>query len=386
MFKQISPNEKQNLIELVMVHTSGSPQELEQVRRVLGTKSEDELQRMAQQIRLRVQTEATRTEYVKLQIVRSGLKHSDQNWKIIDQRLPGGQLTLENFRNLVESDSAFKASLTWAREPFAEAIQEEQKQSSRFQAERRLFDVCANAVTGQGTNVAANDANFLMVKNVLEEDGLDFTQNNVINLLMRGGLQLAPNDKESSQELDGKSRELLASNIEPRIANSEHRFIIRNFIRTASTYAHLRDRVQLCEEIADNHSPDTAVNNREFCVLLLSKKENETLRSQVVTLRENKKFAAMSPLELKAYLAKKRAEVSSEQQALDRILAPAEQTLLDAVEKDTLHPPLPKTNARGETVDAAYLNRLQGTDYTSYRELLQKHGRLRLEARIRGVA
>src|SRR5882757_9701289 len=96
--------EKQSLIELVMVHISGTPAEKEQVRRVLSTKSEDELQQMAQRVRLKVQSEETRRAYVELQIVRGGLVNTDKNWKIIHQRLPGEGLTLENFRRLVEPD------------------------------------------------------------------------------------------------------------------------------------------------------------------------------------------------------------------------------------------------------------------------------------------
>jgi len=402
MFRQISPNEKQNLIELVMVHTQGTPAELERVRKVLQEKSVDELQSMAQRIRLKVQTEATRYEYVKLQLVKAGLANTDQNWQKIDTRLPGSSLTVENFRRLVESDPQFKADLTWTAEPFAEANREEQQQSSRYRAQRSLFDACANAVTGQGiVNVAANDANFGLVNQALEEDGLDFTQDNVINLLVRGGLQLASNDKDSSQELDQKSREHLLGSIESRIAHSEYRYAIRQYIQT-STYQQLLDRVTLCAEIADNHSPEKQVirdrmgrevsvntqhvNNAEFCILLLSKKSNEEFRQQVEQLRENKKFAKMSPLEIKKYLQEKQTaqQPSHENRVAAEIISPTEQKLLEAANNDP-RPALPERTSHGEEIDTAYLNQLQRNDFSAYRELLQRHGRIRLEARIRGV-
>jgi hypothetical protein len=173
----------------------------------------------------------------------------------------------------------------------------------------------------------------------------------------------------------------------PRIAQSEYKFTIQNFIRTSGTYAQLRDRVQLCEEIANNHSPDQRVNNQEFCLLFLSKKDNESFRQQVAALRENKQIAAMSPLEIKSYLAKQRAaaaQQSHEERVASEIVSPQEQTLLKAVENDQ-RPPLPERAATGEEINSAYLQNLRVNDYSGYRDLLQRHGRLRLEARIRGV-
>ncbi len=179
--------------------------------------------------------------------------------------------------------------------------------------------------------------------------------------------------------------ELLAL-IEPRIAQSEYKFTIQNYIRTSSTYQHLRDRIELCQAIADNHSPDQRVNNQEFCLLLLAKNDNETYREKVTNIREVQKFKMMSPLEIKTYLAKKRTEQqpSHEERVAAEIIAPEDQRLLEAANNDP-RPPLPERTSRGEEIDAVYLNRLQATDYSSYRELLQRHGRIRLEARIRGV-
>ena len=219
--------------------------------------------------------------------------------------------------------------------------------------------------------------------------GADFSSAEIDQALQSRVIHLGPASEDNSAEYDWESKgrtELLAS-IEHRLVGSEYRQAVRQFIRANSIYAELQDRVALCVEIADNHSPDQRVNNQEFCLLLLAKKDNETYRQQVVTHRENKMFAAMSPLEIKSYLAKQRAAQATqsfEEQVAKEIVSPAEQTLLEAVDKD-LRPPLPERTSHGEEIDAAYLNRLQATDYSAYRELLQRHGRIRLEARIRGI-
>ena len=239
-----------------------------------------------------------------------------------------------------------------------------------------------------------NEANFGLIRSVL---GWNFTEYRIQEALDSNSISLSqPTQDElnkweseqaaSAQDLDQKGRVELLALIEPRIAQSEYKFTIQNYIRTSSTYQHLRDRIELCQAIADNHSPDQRVNNQEFCLLLLAKNDNETYREKVTNIREVQKFKMMSPLEIKTYLAKKRTEQqpSHEERVAAEIIAPEDQRLLEAANNDP-RPPLPERTSRGEEIDAVYLNRLQATDYSSYRELLQRHGRIRLEARIRGV-
>jgi hypothetical protein len=308
---------RDEMIELVMVHTSGSPQELEQVRKVLNTKSEEELQRMTQQIRLRVQTEETRRTYVELQIVKNGLANTDQNWQIINQRLPGERLTRENFRSLVESDSAFKQSLQWDAEPFAYAIREEQKQSSCYRVQRRLFDALANAVTGQGiVNVAANDANFAMISEALEEDGLDFTQDNVVNLLVRGGLELAPNDAETRKDLAGQSRRQLLETVESYLDHSPESFKIRQWAKDPSVpIAEIRERLQLVEQVAGTMSPHQQDRAHHFRKLVLSPYMTiESLRQQVADIDKRRELSSLSREELRQRIQREREAKQQSQQ------------------------------------------------------------------------
>lgn len=329
--------EKQNLIELVMVHVYGTPAELEQVRKVLSTKSEDELQRMAQKIRLQVQTEATRQSYVQLQIVRHGLANTDANWQTISQRLPGERLTLEGFRSLV-SDPVFKQSLQWDAEPFAEVIHAEQQQSSLYRAHRRLFDAAANALTGQGTvDVAPNDANYALVVEALEEDGLDFTTDNVMNLLIRGGLELAPN--AAKKELSEQSRKQLLETFESYLGHSQSEsdskdaFKIRGWIQNLSIpIADIRERLELVEEIANTLSPHQADRAYHFRKLVLSVKTGEELRQRVADIEKRRELSSLSREELRD---RARREYEERHQQPQRItLLPAEITA-EAIRKSS---------------------------------------------------
>jgi len=254
--------------------------------------------------------------------------------------------------------------------------------------DRKIFGQAARSL-----RFGENEANFQLIRSVI---GPNFTEYRIQEAIDSNAVALSPPTQQelnewnreqaaTDQDLDQKGRVELLASIEPRLG--EYKFTIRRYIQTESTYQQLRERVALCEEIANSHSPDLALNSRQFCVLLLASKDNETYRQQVATLRDNKKFTKMSPLEIKTYLAKQRAAQATqsfEEQVAKEIVSPAEQTLLEAVDRDS-RPPLPERTSHGEEIDAAFLGRLQATDYSAYRELLQHHGRLRLEARIRGV-
>ncbi len=306
---------------------SGTPAELERTRRVLQEKSIDELQRIAQRIRLKVQTEETRRAYVQLQIVRGGLANTDQNWKIIYQRLPGETLTLANFRRLVESDPAFKQSLQWDAEPFATAIQAEQEQATQEQQraakELHIFNAAARAVTGQGlANVATVHANFNMVKQTIEEDGLDFTMDNVIRVLLHGGLNLAQNDQEVTSELVGQSRSQLLANFESYLDRSPESFKIREWAKDPSVpIADVRERLQLVEQIADTMSPHQEDRAHHFRKLVLSVRPVEEFRQRVANIDERRDLRNMSRDELRQHIQR---EGEAEQQP--PITLPAEIT------------------------------------------------------------
>ena len=309
--------EKQNLIDLVMVHISGTSAERQQVRRVLSTKSEDELQQMAQRIRLKAQTEETRRAYVQLQIVRSGLANTDKNWKIIQQHLPGEGFTLESFRRLVESDPTFKQSLQWDAEPFAAALHAEQEQATQEQqraaTELHIFNAAARAVTGQGlANVATVHANFNIVKQTIEEDGLDFTMDNVIRVLLHGGLNLAQNDQEAANDLVGQSRSQLLANFESYLDRSPESFKIREWAKDPSVpIADVRERLQLVEQIADTMSPHQEDRAHHFRKLVLSVRPVEEFRQRVANIDERRDLRNMSRDELRQHIQR---ELEAKQQ------------------------------------------------------------------------
>jgi len=254
--------------------------------------------------------------------------------------------------------------------------------------DRQTFGQAARAL-----RFGENEANFQLLRSAI---GPNFTEYRIQEAIDSNAVALSPPTESeiaswnreqaaADQDLDQKGRVELLASIESRIAQSEYRHTLRQYIQTSGTYQQLRDRVALCEEIANNHSPDQRVNNQEFCLLLLANKDNETYRETVTNIREVQKFKMMSPLEIKTYLAKKRTEQqpSHEERVAAEIISPVEQRLLEAANNDP-RPALPERTS-GEVIDAPYLNKIQTTDYSTYRELLQRHGRVRLEARIRGI-
>lgn len=218
-------------------------------------------------------------------------------------------------------------------EQFAKELQQqrEQYQVEQRQIEFKLFAACCRATTAQGSNVSANDANFSLVKQGLWAKGEEFNSQNIIRFLMRPEVtflndegdqttqrvEFAPNSEAQTNEIDQEARKQLLQSIEHRLLDKSDPNtykVQRAILEGALPYSVFRERVQLCEELANNHSPDRAQNDFMFRSLFISGKPNDEYRVQLAAMREKRKLAQMSPSEIRTHLAQSRQQVQQQTQ------------------------------------------------------------------------
>jgi hypothetical protein len=139
-----------------------------------------------------------------------------------------------------------------------------------------------------------------------------------------------------------------------------------------------KKRVQLCRTLADNYSLNVQNNADYFRSMFVSAQTTDELRQLVAQTQERKKFAAMTPLEIKEYNRRQAA-----QQPEQRNLTQAEALKLEA-EASGL-PPLPGEDQFGNIIDSVYLNRLSVTDRHSFAGWVRRYGAANVVARMHGV-
>jgi hypothetical protein len=121
---------------------------------------------------------------------------------------------------------------------------------------------------------------------------------------------------------------------------------------------------------------DPAVNNQQFRSLFVSKTSNEQYRQQVQAMLERKKFAAMTPQEIRDYNRHQQAQPQPKLTQAEAIKLEAEQSGL---------PPLPEKDGNGVPIDAAYINKVSVTNKHLFSAWLQRFGRANVVARMYGV-
>ena len=200
--------EKLQLISQISKLFIGTPQQHAELMQSLAGKAIPELQKIAAHL----QIAAANREKTKLDLVRhGGLAPTARNWAIIDNRL-GFYYTVQQFRGAIAQDAAFKQSLEWEKEPFAQVVQAEQRQQQFEQQQFAMFVGAAKAATAQGRNIAPNQANYQMVREAIEwgtsteDQARDFNLQNVMALLFHNTLQLAPNDHEVARPIGSGAR------------------------------------------------------------------------------------------------------------------------------------------------------------------------------------
>jgi hypothetical protein len=284
-------------------------------------------------------------EKTKLDLVRQGLAVTDRNWSIIDNKL-GAHYTVLQFREAITQDPQFKQSLQWDAEPFAEVVRNEQKRQATDQQQFVMFVGAARAATAQGVNVAPNRANYEMVRSAIDDQAQDFNIENVMAMLFRGGLELAPNALEVAnalvQERDDAERDRLAE-------------IVVDAMRSWRTQHRVSGSI-----VRDEYGREQALKKIKQLSL-------DELRAKAQVIEYNRKLASMSPSDLKAQAEQDRQEQHRSQGgALNG------------------KPPLPETNQYGERIDSAYLVRISNTNLDLFKRLVLKHGYQNVTNRIQG--
>jgi hypothetical protein len=369
-----------------------------QQRRKIEALSDSQLIEIADEIKRSVAQEDARRAAVKLVLVQQGLEGAPvgkdstgrviehRNWQIINQRLPGDMLTVENFRDLLNTNPSFKKSLVFWREPFADLARQEQEQIADEQKRRREFSAIVKALFANGTaDVADHDGNYRLCVDQLEDllvsGSVGGTFIAALGSAIARGLivGLAPNQQEDRQELDKQVRQQLLVKIQARLDNpyDPNDTLVRRKLQQDS-FREISERAELCGQLADNHSPDPAVNRQQFRSLFVAKTLNEQYRQQVQVMLERKKFAAMTPQEIKDY---NRAQVVAVQQP--KQLSQADAIKLEAEQSGL--PPLPEKDANGVAIDAAYINRVSVKDTQLFRTWIQRFGSANVVGRMMGV-
>jgi hypothetical protein len=282
-------------IQLIMLHDKTAKFE------TLESLPESELDRIVSQIRLRVQQRQTEQARVELELVRAGLRNIPANWSNLTKKL-GPIYSLQQARAAIETDSQFRETLVFDQMPFSAAKQEEQQDLQAEQERRRKFSAAVRAITSQGiANIADTDANYQVAVSQLDDvlvSGSASSLSEALALKLITGL--APNDAETVADLDQANRTALLKSVATRLTHSPYGGAVKQQILAGSMpYSELRERVVLCSELANSHSPDQLTNNNHFCSLFCSVKNNSDYRQQVEETRERKRLRSLSPQELR---------------------------------------------------------------------------------------
>jgi hypothetical protein len=393
----MNAQERKNLVDLCCVHTQGTPAQRSAQRRQIEALADSQLIEIAAEIRRNVAQEDARRAAVKLVLVQQGLESAPvgkdstarviehRNWQIINQHLPGDMLTVESFRDLLKSDPSFKKSLVFWKEPFTDLVRQEQEQIADETKRRREFSATVKALFASGTaDVADNEANFQLAVDQLDDLLVSGSVQGTFiaalgSAIARGLIDgLSPNQQEDRQELDKQVRQQLLVKIQARLDNpyDPKDAVVRRKLQQDS-FREINERAELCGQLADNHSPDRRLNNSHFRSLIVAATSNEQYRQQVQAVLERKKFAAMTPQEIKEYNRQARAQQPQPK------LTQAETIKLEA-EASGL-PPLPERDGNGLPIDAAYINRVSVKDTQLFRIWIQRFGAANVVARMHGV-
>jgi hypothetical protein len=335
-----SKMQQSNLIAQIGKLFVGTPAEYQKLMAAIEGKSELELERIAAFLQKRL----TERSYTKLELVKNGLANTDRNWSLIDHRL-GPYYSVAQFRDAITKEPQFKQSLQWDSEPFAQLVQEEQKHHATEQKNFALFLGCAKAATAQGLNVAPNRPNFEMVREAIDDQAQDFNVENVMAMLFRGGLALAPNAPEIAKQLMQQREDTERDRLADIVVDA-----MRNWRVQTNTEAIVRDE----------YGRSQALNKLKHLPL-------QELRSRVEVIENNRALAAKSLEELKA-----QTEQDRQRQHQARVVASGK-------------PPLPEFNTvTNERMDKAYLLRLANINPSKYRDLVLRHGSHAITLRLNG--
>jgi hypothetical protein len=354
---------KSEKIQVVMIHNkSVTFDDLEAL-------PESVLDQMIAQIRATVAQREAEQARVNLELVTAGLRNLESNFSKIKNKI-GAFYSVEQVRKLIDSDEQFEKSLVWDDVPFKQARAQEQADVVDEQARRSQFSATAKALTAQGIkNVADNDANYRICMDQLDDllvSGSASTLSEAIALGLINGL--APNDPGTVQDLDQKSRAGLLQSIQSRLNPlSPYASTVRRKILSESTYAELRERSELCSELADNFSPSASENANYFCSIFAAVKTNQEYRQQLDQVRQRKRLANLEPWQIR----EENQRVRQVDTTINRIET--------QVTPDGFKILRPESRYKGQEITMKTVSRMDREDV---KQLLRLYGRQALDLRL----
>lgn len=320
--KQMSRQEK---VALVLNHAT--PEEFDRLRNVLQTATDEQLDRLvqtAQRIASKNVAELeAQTVKAKLMLAQNGVMSSEENWLILQAHL-GDYFTFDQARQLIQSNAVVRQGLIWRAGvvPFGQHNQEvakhqeaEAREQADIKAEQQAFAAkeeqafqsfvaAAREATIRGISIAGNRANWSLVRQALPLGEMP-TMESIFRVLMAGTLNFA---KDNMDAVQAQARQDIYQSIRSRLVGDPHSEQIRILCNTLPI-VELRNRIKLCEEIANNYSRSPWAINEEFRKHMVSVPPNHDLQARVDQIRENRRLRSLSPAELRAEAAEGRQPI-----------------------------------------------------------------------------
>lgn len=263
------------------------------------------------------------TAQAKLMLSQNGLMQTESNFLILKAHL-GDYYDFEQARNLILNNAMVRAGLIWKTgiTPFGEynrqMVEQQEADRQRQEAERaveqqtiaekeagfRLFVSAAHEGTLRGISVAPNRANWSLILDVLYAKSKPVTMENILWAIFQGNLNFAQDD---TAQVHQQERQNIYASIRPRLTGDPHSEQIRQLCNTLPI-VELRERIKLCEEIANNYSRSPLAVNEEFRKQMVSVSPNRDLQARVDQIRENRRLRRLTPAELRAEAAAARPQ------------------------------------------------------------------------------
>jgi hypothetical protein len=220
----------------------------------------------------------------------SGLINDAHNDALLNVLLPGVLLNVEAFRSLVELNPVIKNRFHWinATEPFAEVkAKEQEQQAGAGQNETNFRNACRILAIAGTVNISPSLANWSLCRNAFGEEFPSLAK--MLQVLGEGSVKgTSPN---SPQTIAAWASDDLA-----------------------------QERQKLCHLIADAEIPAGPTRDERYRKLYASMYTTiDSLREKAEAITSRRKFARMSPEEIKQYLARERAGI---EQPPEKVLPP----------------------------------------------------------------
>jgi hypothetical protein len=263
------------------------PVALQNARNYLTEQSEFEVRKTYDEVvTFSVKARAFREGQVLKIFKHSGLINDTHNEALLNVLLPGVLLNFEAFRSLVEQNPIIKNRFHWTGPvPFAsvKAVEDEQR-AGAGQTETNFRNAVRTLAVAGTVNIAPTLANWSLCRNAFSS--------------------AFPTLAEMIQVLGSGSIKGTSANTPTQVA-----------AWASDNLA--QERQKLCHLIADAEAPPGTIRDERFRKLYSSLYTTiDNLREKATAITDRRKFARMTPEEIKAYLNRERAGIQQPPEVL----------------------------------------------------------------------